>query len=105
MKTDGQTETTTHRNGRGDDVPPGLHTAADHDATRTHPATGLAAVRSAAEPEPTTVRASTWIGGTTGVAWAAGLAFHHGTAGLLVGVVAGLILAVAMPRKRSDGPA
>jgi hypothetical protein len=47
---------------------------------------------------------ATWIGLATGVAWAVGLALHHGTVGLAIGLVAGVVLGVAFPKKKNaDG--
>jgi hypothetical protein len=51
------------------------------------------------------MRASAWIGATTGVTWAAGLALHHGTAGLILGAGLGVVLALIFPRSRRDSGA
>jgi hypothetical protein len=50
------------------------------------------------------MKMATWIGLTTGVAWAVGLALHHGTLGLVIGLVAGVVLGMAFPGKKdADG--
>ncbi|MDP2479950.1 MAG: hypothetical protein Q8W51_07650 [Candidatus Palauibacterales bacterium] len=45
------------------------------------------------------MKMATWIGLATGVAWAVGLALHHGTVGLVIGLVAGVVLGMAFRRE------